>query len=188
MRPTGHLSASTIFIGFIYYFNPSTNITLVLAFLFGSLVIDIDYTFRFVLEEENHRTYFSHYLPFWLSLILIFSLFQVRLGIFFTAGAIFHLLFDWFDWGLPMVPHTHNSPLTPHLLKKPNKIMPESYYFSQYWKNPIIIGLEIALLIFAILTLFFVPFELVLIILLFGFVTYGEFLFRSLIIRSQLFS
>ena len=128
MRPTGHFSTSIIAIGILYYCNLILNPIYLFMFLIGNISIDFDIIFTQILKEKNHRRYLTHYLPFWV-LISIIAYFVNLLIFFFSIGICYHLLFDWFDWGLPIIPHKQNSPLTPHLLKGHDKNLPESYFF-----------------------------------------------------------
>ncbi|MHA2362962.1 MAG: hypothetical protein ACXAC7_03325 [Candidatus Hodarchaeales archaeon] len=168
MRPSGHLTTSISVIGIYFTLNPNTSWILGLFFLGGAIGIDFDIVFHYVIEEKNHRRYLTHYFPFWL--IITFFTYYLNLstwGFAFGLGICFHLLFDWFDWGLPFIPHSKKAYLTPHFLESPH-VDQEMAFFLTYWQNRYTRYLELFFLPFSIISWIYIPVELKFISLLLG--------------------
>lgn len=72
-------------------------------FIIGSIVPDIDIIPGIILKT-NHRTFWSHYLTFYLALTLLSSIFIPVIFWFFLGGTI-HILTDIIDWEIyPLAP------------------------------------------------------------------------------------
>lgn len=190
MRPTGHLNSTTIALGIFNYFNSNLDIILSFVFLLGAIIIDFDYFLKKIFIETNHRRYFTHYLPFWISLSIIIIQLQIYVFLYFILGICFHILFDWFDWGLPMIPHKRNSSLTPHLLKIPNLNLNknELLFYRIYWNSKAIIIIEMLLLIGSLISIQTIPHELAFVIIGLAILAYGEVLALYLLGKNTSFS
>lgn len=174
MRTSGHLHSTTIALVFILHFNTSVTVFEGLLFLIGSIFLDGDYIIaKMVFKVENHRNFITHSTIFYFVLIFFTILLHSFLFWLF-AGSLFHLVFDVFDWGLPLLP---NRFFTPHLLEVPvNK--KEIYFFQAYFENKIILSLELLFLVGFIFSLFFLNYQIVAFAIFLEICVIGEFLFQ----------
>ena len=165
MRPTGHIHSASIALALLLVYNDHISLTNMILFLCGSILVDIDIIFSYVSpSRKNHRKFLTHYPPIYLILILVFVFLEISSLVWFIGGVLFHLCFDWFDWGLPYVPLYPNAKLTPHLLTEPVHVNDEMYFFEEYWSNKIILILEAILFLGFICSIFILPLNIILVI------------------------
>jgi hypothetical protein len=117
-----------------------------------------------VKKGSNHREFITHYPAFYLLLLLVASSLSSILLIWLFLGTLFHLVFDWFDWGLPVFPFTKKNISTPHLLQEPSFSNNEIEFFKIYWTNKIILFIELVLLFGFVLSFFYIPTHIFLLI------------------------
>ena len=174
MRSSGHLHSTTIALVFIFIINTSITLLEGSLFLIGALLLDGDfYISKKIFKIENHRNFPTHSVFLYLILLPLTLLIHSILFWLF-AGCFFHLFFDIFDWGLPIIPE---KIVTPHLLQVPaNK--EEQYFFQTYFSNKFIYGIEILFFIGFIVSLFLLKLELVLLALVMELFVVLEFLFQ----------
>ena len=169
MRPSAHFHSAISMLGLIYIFNPSFSIFYSTLFIIGCLAIDLDFLWSLVSNSSsNHRLYITHYPLLYVLLLLLSYLLNLDYLIFLFAGALYHLFFDWFDWGLPIIPFMSEKYMTPHLLHIPEgrKMNSESDFFKLYFNNKFIRNLEIILLAGFLLAFIYLPDELKIIVII----------------------
>lgn len=186
MRPTAHLHFSLIIVFLLEMY--STNFLNIYAVFLvcGSVFIDGDILLKIFFKERNHRRYVTHSILFWFILGVIFYLSKVYYLYFFTIGVMFHLLLDLVDWGLPLIPHLPNQKLTPHLLKRDDDENRKKAYINIYWKNKIILLIEIILLISGVTAFIFLNWRLQLLLLIAIIPSYGYLLLEILNMKKNI--
>lgn len=159
MRPSGHLHSTVIALALLYHFIPSFSLLEGALFLAGAVLLDGDFIVsKKFFHMGNHRMFLTHSMPFFVILILI-SLFTHFILLWLFLGALYHLSFDIFDWGIPIVPFQADTFFTPHILQVPPR-SDEKYFFQAYFGNNIIKLLEIVLLVGFIGSIFFLPVDI----------------------------
>ena len=177
MRPSGHVHSTTIALALLFGFMHSFTQLQGFLFLLGSLLLDNDYHIsKRIFKQANHRDFITHSILFYLILIPLCFLGHLEI-IWLFIGAFFHLSFDLLDWGLPLLPFRPNTYITPHLLTVPSQI-DEIYFFKTYFGNKIILLVEIVLFIGLILSLAFLPLNLLILVLMVETLVLAEFLFQ----------
>lgn len=174
MRSTAHLHSATIALLFIYHLNSQVDTLIGVFFLFGVMGLDADFILaKIVFKIQNHRDFITHNIFVYLILLPIAYSFNPYL-FWLILGAIYHLLFDLFDWGLPLKP---TSIVTPHIL-----IVPESkeevYFFKTYFNNIVIRFVEIVLFSGFLATLLQFDNVLIYFILVIELVVLAEFFYQ----------
>jgi len=157
LRASGHLHSTTTFVMILFQFNTSLTVLEGALFLIGAMLLDGDFfVSKFFFKIPNHRNFITH-APLLYVILLPLTYLVNPILVWLTCGAIFHLLFDVFDWGLPLKPTTM---VTPHILQVP-PITEEKYFFKAYYSNKNILFIEGTLLLCFILSLLVLQKELV---------------------------
>lgn len=177
MRPSGHLHSTSIALAIFFTINNSFTVLEGVLFLSGALLLDGDFfVSKFLFHINNHRNFITHSVVFYI--ILIFLTYVTHsLLIWLFLGAFYHLCFDIFDWGIPLVPFKTNTFVTPHLLQVPAQL-DEVYFFKTYFGNNTIKIVEIVLFLGFIISFLLLPLELDLLLLLIEWLVFSEFLFQ----------
>lgn len=177
MRPSGHLHSTTIALAIIYQFIPSFSILEGVLFFSGVMLLDGDFIVsRKLFHIQNHRLFITHSILLYIILIILsFSTHVILFWLF--LGAFYHLCFDVFDWGIPLIPFQTETYFTPHLLQVPPQL-DEIYFFKTYFSNKTINLLESVLLVGCIGSLFFLPIPLMVLVVLVEVLVIAEFLFH----------
>lgn len=167
MRPTTHFHSSLFLLGIIYLNAPDFSWALGTIFLASSVLIDLDSFLSAFLKEKNHRYYIFHSLLFWTFLATIFLTLQYTVSVFFDyflyfcLGAIWHLLLDLFDWGLPLLPHSKFRKIYLGILKEENlEVKPKYFFLKKYWNSKVMIFIESLFFSLSFLGWFLVPNQL----------------------------
>ena len=174
MRPSGHIHSAVITTFIIFKLNPSVDILSGACFIIGVMLLDADFILALSnLGPDNHREFISHNI--FLYIILVPFAFLVNNYLFWLIfGCLFHLLFDLFDWGLPLRPTTF---VTPHILQVPENKQ-ESYFFKTYFSNRLIQGFEIIMFSGFFIATLLLNNELVYLIAFIEFFVVLEFLYQ----------
>ena len=189
MRPTTHFHSSLFLLGIIYLNIPDFSWILGTIFLAGSVLIDLDRFLSTFLKEKNHRHYVFHSLLFWIFLSAIFLTLRYTTTEFFDyflifcLGAIWHLLFDLLDWGLPVLPLKKFRKIYLGLLKEENLVDKSEYFFlKKYWSNKVIILIELLFFSLSFLGWFLIPDPLIIGTACIGLIAYLFFIFEMKIL------
>ncbi len=185
MRPTTHFHSSLFLLGIIYFNIPDFSWIFSIIFLAGSVLIDLDSFLSIFLKEKNHRHYIFHSLLFWIFLSAIFLILRYTTTEFFdyflcfSLGAIYHLLFDLLDWGLPLLPLPKFRKIYLGILKEENlEVKPEYFFLKKYWNSKVMIIIELLFFSLSVLGWFLIPDQLIIGTACIGFVTYLFFIFE----------
>ncbi len=177
MRPSGHLHTTTIALAFLFSFLHNFSLFEGVLFLLGSLLLDGDFfVSKKIFKIVNHREFITHSFLFYFGLIILCLMSHIIL-LWVFLGALYHLLFDLFDWGLPIIPFKHNTYFTPHLLKVPSNLE-EVFFFKTYFSNKIISLAEIVFLVGFVLSLPLIPVDFIILLLLIEILVLSEFTFQ----------
>ncbi|MHA1202356.1 MAG: metal-dependent hydrolase [Candidatus Heimdallarchaeaceae archaeon] len=179
MRPTTHFHSSLFLLGIIYFNVPNFSWILGIVFLAGNVLIDLDSFLSPFLEEKNHRYYVFHSLLFWILLSVIFLILRYSATeffdyfLYFSLGAIYHLLFDLLDWGLPLLPLPKFRKIYLGILKEENIEDRSEYFFlKKYWNSKVMIFVELLFFALSFLGWFLIPIQLIIGTACIGLVTY----------------
>ncbi|MHA1550779.1 MAG: metal-dependent hydrolase [Candidatus Heimdallarchaeaceae archaeon] len=191
MRPTTHFHSSLFLLGIIYLNIPEFSWVLGIIFLAGSVLIDLDRVLSAFLKEKNHRHYVFHSLLFWISLSALFLILRYTTTEFFDyflvfcLGAIWHLLFDLLDWGLPVLPLQKFRKIYLGLLKEKNlEVKPEYFFLEKYWSSKVMIFVELLFFSLSFLGWFLIPNPLIIGSACIGLVAYLFFIFEMNVLLS----
>ena len=177
MRPSGHAHATTIALALLYFFISNFNLLEAILFLSGSLLLDGDFVVtKIIFKMKNHRDFITHSYLIYLILIILSYIFHL-IFIWLFLGALYHLCFDVFDWGLPILPFNPDLYVTPHLLIVPSQLE-EVYFFKTYFRNKFIYFLEIFLFLGFIVSILFLPLILIVLVSAIEIMILAEFLFQ----------
>ena len=183
MRPSGHLHSTSIGLAFLFTLFHSFTLINGVFFLSGSLLLDGDF---FVSKKffniANHRDFITHSILLYVVLIIVCYIGNLDL-IWLFLGSFYHLCFDLFDWGLPILPFKIITYVTPHLLTIPSNL-DEIYFFKTYFSNKQILASEIILAIGFICSLVFLPVEMIALIIVIELLVIIEFVFQFTRLRS----
>ncbi|MHA1464188.1 MAG: metal-dependent hydrolase [Candidatus Heimdallarchaeaceae archaeon] len=185
MRPTAHFHSSLFLLGIIYINVPEFSWLLGIIFLAGSVLIDLDRFLSLFLKEKNHRFYIFHSLLFWIFLAIIFLILRYTSTeffdyfLYFSLGAIWHLLFDLLDWGLPLLPLSNFRKIYLGILKGENlEDKPENFFLKKYWYSRVMIFIELLFFALSFLGWFFMPDQLIIGSASIGLIAYLFFIFE----------
>jgi hypothetical protein len=185
MRPTTHFHSALFLLGIIYLNVPDFSWILGLIFLAGSVLIDLDSFLSAFLKEKNHRFYVFHSLLFWIFISVIFLILRYTTTdffdyfLYFSLGAIWHLLFDLLDWGLPLLPLPKFRKIYLGLLKEENlKVKIENFFLKKYWNSKVMIFVELLFFSLSFLGWFLIPNQLIIGTACIGLATYMFFIYE----------
>ena len=177
MRPSGHLHSTSIGLAFLFTVIHSFTIINGVLFLSGSLLLDGDFfVSKKIFNIPNHREFITHAIVLYIMLSIVCYIIHLDL-IWLFLGAFYHLCFDLFDWGLPILPFKITTYVTPHLLTIPSNL-DEIYFFKTYFSNKAILISELMLIIGFICSLFFLPIEMITLIIVIELLVIIEFMFQ----------
>jgi len=193
MRPTAHFHSSLFLLGIIYLNIPEFSWVIGIIFLASSVLIDLDSFLSSFLKEKNHRFYIFHSLLFWIFLSAIFLILRYSTTVFFDyflyfgLGAIWHLLFDLLDWGLPLLPLPKFRKCYLGIFKKENlEVKTEHFFLKKYWNSRVMIFIELLFFSLSFLGWFLIPDQLIIGTASIGFATYLFFIFEmNVLIRMK---
>jgi hypothetical protein len=193
MRPTTHFHSALFLLGIIYLNVPDFSWILGLIFLAGSVLIDLDSFLSAFLKEKNHRFYVFHSLLFWTIISTIFLILRYTTTeffdyfLYFSLGAIWHLIFDLLDWGLPLLPLPKFRKIYLGILKEENlEVKPENFFLKKYWNSKVILFVELLFFSLSFLGWFLIPVQLFIGTACIGLATYMFFLFEmKLLIKMR---
>ncbi len=193
MRPTAHFHSSLFLLGIIYLNIPDFPWILGINFLAGSVLIDLDSFLSTFLKEKNHRFYIFHSLLFWVFLSAIFLILRytttefIDYFLYFGLGAIYHLLFDLLDWGLPLLPLPKYRKIYLGMLKEENLEVRTKYFFlKKYWFSRVMIFIELLFFSLSFLGWFLIPDPLIIGTVCIGLAAYLFFIFEmNILIRME---
>lgn len=193
MRPTTHFHSALFLLGIIYLNVPDFSWILGLIFLAGSVLIDLDSLLSSFLKEKNHRFYVFHSLLFWILLSVIFLILRYSTTeffdyfLYFSLGAIWHLVFDLLDWGLPLLPVQKFRKTYFGILKEENlEVRPEYFFLKKYWSSKVMIFVELLFFALSFLGWFLIPIQLIIGTVCIGLVTYMFLIYEmKILIRMR---
>lgn len=193
MRPTTHFHSALFLLGIIYLNVPDFSWILGLIFLAGSVLIDLDSLLSSFLKEKNHRFYVFHSLLFWILLSVIFLILRYSTTeffdyfLYFSLGAIWHLVFDLLDWGLPLLPVQKFRKIYFGILKEENlEVRPEYFFLKKYWSSKVMIFVELLFFALSFLGWFLIPIQLIIGTVCIGLVTYMFLIYEmKILIRMR---
>ncbi len=187
MRPTTHFHSSLFLLGIIYLSIPEFPWVLGIIFLASSVLIDLDTFLSTFLKEKNHRSYVFHSLLFWIFLSIIFLILRFSVTEFFDyfltfcLGAIWHLLFDLIDWGLPLLPLPKFRRSYLGILKEKNLEDKSKHFFlKKYWNSKVIVIIESLFFALSFLGWFYIPNQLIIEAVCIGLAVYLFFIFEMI--------
>ncbi|MFW9995726.1 MAG: metal-dependent hydrolase [Candidatus Odinarchaeota archaeon] len=122
------------------------------VFIIAAVIPDLDYI-PGIIYKRNHREYPPHYFILWFLTMVVAMIFSSEILFIFSAGGLFHLLFDLIDWGMkPLQPfHGYESR---GLLTIDETIKSQKDFFRAYYSNRTILLLEIMLVALSVLLVF----------------------------------
>jgi len=191
MRPTTHFHSSLFLLGIIYLSIPEFSWVLGIIFLAGSVLIDLDTFLSSVLKEKNHRLYIFHSLLFWIFMSIIFLVLRFSTLEFFDyflafcLGAIWHLLLDLIDWGLPLLPlHKFRKSYLGILKEKNLDDKSKDFFLKKYWNSKIIVIIESLFFALSFLGWFYIPYQLIIEAVCIGLAAYLFFIFEMVTLNK----
>ena len=119
-------------------------------------LIDLDFLLSKYAKNNNHRRLLTHSLLPYIPLLILgpFFPFVLALGI----GAIVHILTDTLDWGTALLTPFYRDPIggiLPHppkeIVEIPNYRKRQCWFATTYYKNPVLLALEVVFGVAAIL-------------------------------------
>lgn len=168
MRPTGHVHSASLVLVFFYHSISNFQELYALFFLLGVMIVDLDGLYVILFKKRlNHRMFLSHYPGLYLILLFLTYLTNNEVLSWLLVGILYHLVFDTFDWGLPLFPFNKHNIITPHLLQVSQiRSNGEFDFFKVYWSHSTFRYFELFLFAGFLLTVFFLPIEIFLLIVL----------------------